>query len=133
MQLERNGRFQDFEQTRLVAHTHAALGFGGVAEGLDLFSSPVGLDVARRQDRDERGHATEPFDQRLVEVFVALQLVVPPDPGLLPQPLGQPDAKRALEVRHPPRLALDQCGVIDVGVTDERMRVEVHRFVRDNS
>jgi hypothetical protein len=51
---------------------------------------------------------------------------VPPDVGLFAQKLADADLENAMKVRDPTRVTLDEGLVVQVGVANERVFLEIH-------
>ena len=71
-------------------------------------------------------HTLQSLDERLVEDVVALELLVPPDGRFLAEPLRHTNRERPLQVRDPAFAAFHELDVVEVGVADERVGVEMH-------
>jgi hypothetical protein len=74
------------------------------------------------------GHVLEEIDEGLREHVVALQLRVSPEVGRLAEKLSDADFEGPMEVRYPPFLAFDERSIVQVGVADEHVVIEVHRL-----
>ncbi len=106
MLIEGHERLQDLEDACLIAALEPVVLLGGAAELAELPASPLGIDVARRYDGDERGDFAQPIDQDVREVFVAAQLGVPPDVRFAAGELRHPGLEGPLETGDPARLSV---------------------------
>jgi hypothetical protein len=124
--LERHRRLHDLEDAGLVPDADSAGRGGGLPELAELPHAPVGLEVAGGDDRREDGDAGETIDETVREDVVSLQLRVAPDARVPPQELAEPDLEHPVKARDPPLLAFDERLVVDVGVADEDVVLELH-------
>ncbi len=55
-----------------------------------------------------------------------MKLLVPPDTRFLAELLGHANGERSLEIRHPAFVTFGQLDVVEVGIADKCVRLEVH-------
>jgi hypothetical protein len=126
MLLERHGGFDDLEHPGLVTDADAP----GLRRRLDEFTqlaqAPVGLQIARGNDRNQNRDTGQAIHQAIREDVIALEFWVPPDLRRSPQQLPETDLQGPVKARNPPLLALDESHIINMGVTDENVVLETH-------
>jgi len=123
-------RLEHLEDARLVADRQAARAFGPAAERLQLAHAPLGLDVARREHRDQHAGLRDALDQRFAEHVVALQLAVAPDSNVLAEQLRQQYFQALVQRLDPPVQPFGERLVVEVRVADKDVFVEWHLGVR---
>lgn len=91
------------------------------AEFRDLSLAPLGIEVAGRDDRDQRRGLLEALNELLAEEVVAAEFGIAPDLGVLSQQLAQAHGQRLVKYGDPPRRIWHDRSVVDVRIADEDM------------
>lgn len=120
--VERHRRLDHLEDARALTASDAAGALGRGAEMVELAAAPLGVLVARADQRHQHRGAEKAVVDHPGEDLVALDLAaVPPHLRLAAQQLAEPHPQRFLEARHPSGLPGDQRQVVAVGVAQEKV------------
>ena len=77
------GRFDDLNNPRLAVDVDAFAALGGLIKIRDLSPAPIGLQIARRQDRNHDPGVLKLLHDLLIVDIISLEFRIAPDRGRL--------------------------------------------------